>query len=455
MNIKFFKEIEKSFILHGVKSVYIKHLAPKQDNDKNQIYLGNGLDGVTNLFPADLNLRELSQSTRKRKSNRGRYIIEAALDFYWLQDNNSLSHAPHTKIIDYFQYPEVRMSGFLRGSINPPDSLRRINQHKYGKRILILGVTNNKTIGLVVNQLEDPVVENFPDFPPARNIQILRYHQLRTSFDSTPESLLLQELKNISGVWHKSCTLDSHDSIPRPFKGTPGPGYTLEALLGIPRNSKKLPDKYGYEIKSFKKGGKISLMTPTADRGEEGNLSFKDFMEKYGWKGKRGDGRIVFNGVHRYHKLCKNTGLILKIFGLNDNENDFIEETIKILVFLENPTSKQIVSGWSFEKLLKNWEEKHNSACFVKYEKKPYTGSDGAHDYEYKFTGDIFITDGTTLFKYLMAVAKSVIYYDSAHEISASGEKHARPQWRIGVNRKLIRTLSEIYNQVKEINLLD
>lgn len=30
----------------GVRTAYVKHLSPKQDNDKNQIYLGGGLDDL-------------------------------------------------------------------------------------------------------------------------------------------------------------------------------------------------------------------------------------------------------------------------------------------------------------------------------------------------------------------------------------------------------------------------
>ena len=59
-----------------------------------------------------------------------------------------------------------------------------------------------------------------------------------------------------------------------------GGGYTLEALLGIPRNPGSSPDKHGFEIKSYKKSGKISLMTPPPDRGIEALVSFREFMER-------------------------------------------------------------------------------------------------------------------------------------------------------------------------------
>ena len=49
MPIKNLKELRDRFRLFGVDTIYIKRLSAKQDNDKNQIYLGSGLDGVTNI----------------------------------------------------------------------------------------------------------------------------------------------------------------------------------------------------------------------------------------------------------------------------------------------------------------------------------------------------------------------------------------------------------------------
>ena len=151
MGITEFSQIEGLFASRNVCQIYIKHLSKKQDNDKNQIYLGTGLGGVVNLFPAILSLRSTSKSKQKRKSNHGQFIIEARLDFEWLKSDGTSYPAPETKIIDYFQYPEVRMSGFLTKCISPPDALRRTRQQIFGKRILILGSNNEgKTYGLVL-----------------------------------------------------------------------------------------------------------------------------------------------------------------------------------------------------------------------------------------------------------------------------------------------------------------
>lgn len=455
MGITEFSQIEGLFASRNVCQIYIKHLSKKQDNDKNQIYLGTGLGGVVNLFPAILSLRSTSKSKQKRKSNHGQFIIEARLDFEWLKSDGTSYPAPETKIIDYFQYPEVRMSGFLTKCISPPDALRRTRQQIFGKRILILGSNNEgKTYGLVLTELEDTIVSNFPELSQLKNISIISTHIIGHGLGSDPKDLLINELKKFSGNWIPSITLKPGDKIPSPFKGNQGAGFTLEALLNITRNSSKEPDKHGYEIKSFKQSGKISLMTPTADAGQEGILSFRDFMNSYGWVGKKGDGRIVFNGIHRYHELCKSSGLTLDVIGFDDITKMFTEDTEDIMVCLFDEEDK-LISGWSFNKLLEGWSKKHNLACYVEYEKRTYTGEDSNHDNEYMFTGNVYFGEGTSIFNYLKSIISKIIYYDAGHEISADGSAHQRPQWRISVNQKFLQSLGQLYNDVFEVCLTE
>ena len=87
----------------GVRTACVKYLSEKQDNDKNQIYFGSELPGLINLFPAKLSYREGSTSTTKRRSKAGQPIVEAQLDFAWLDRDGARHAAPGTKIIDYFQ----------------------------------------------------------------------------------------------------------------------------------------------------------------------------------------------------------------------------------------------------------------------------------------------------------------------------------------------------------------
>lgn len=76
-------------------------------------------------------------------------------------------------------------------------------------------------------------------------------------------------------------------------KGAQGAGFTLEALLGVSANAKQSPDKHGYEIKAHG-GSRISLMTPSPDGGHQGSHSFREFMDRFGSDGKKGDGSRRF-----------------------------------------------------------------------------------------------------------------------------------------------------------------
>jgi len=159
-------QLRTRFRSFGIDTVYIKHLSAKQDNEKNQIYLGGGLDGVTNLFPATIDVRSPSESTLKRQSKSGKPKLEAKIDFAWMGSGGELFPAPNTRIIDYFQYPEVRMSGFLSDCKDAPDALRRRLQAQFGKRILALGVApSGQVLGCVLTERDDPIVTDFPELP--------------------------------------------------------------------------------------------------------------------------------------------------------------------------------------------------------------------------------------------------------------------------------------------------
>lgn len=116
MGISSIDQFRNLFSNAGVDRIYVKVLAPKQDNDKNQIVLASQLEGPVNVFPVrEIRLREPSSSTEKRNSVAGRPITEAHLNFFWLDENGNRFNAPDTKLIEYFQYPEARLSGFLIG----------------------------------------------------------------------------------------------------------------------------------------------------------------------------------------------------------------------------------------------------------------------------------------------------------------------------------------------------
>jgi MvaI/BcnI restriction endonuclease family len=451
MGIRKVDEVQLLFSQHGVTQVFVKYLAPKQDNEKNQINLGRGLDGVANLFPSELIEREASTSTKKVHSNAGAPIVEAKLDLHWLSNDGSLHSAPHAKIIDYFQYPEVRISGFLKGCDAAPDALRRRNQSKYGQRILLLGVADaRRTIGMVLTEANDPLVAEFPDLPALPIRRLLKVMVFGEGTGQSPRDLLHRELSAIHAMaWQPSITLKPGDVRPVPFKGNQGGGYTLEALLSVPRNAEAAPDKYGYEIKSFTKGKKISLMTPTADAGYEGDNSFRDFMSEYGTA--RDDGSVALSGVYRCNQPNKKTGFVMRIEGYDSINDTLAEDTKFIRVVIRDEVNDIDVSAWSFSKLASKWSKKHASACYVPRDRRIHD-SESAHDFDYHFRDHAYFCEGTSIRRLFRAIHEGSVFYDPAHRIYADGKAKQRPQWRMNTTR-FEKTLADLYSEVAIVQL--
>ena len=426
------------FAREGVRTAYVKLLSPKQDNDKNQIYFGRGLDGVTNLFPATIHARSASESTGKRKSKAGQPKLEARLDFAWLQADGQREDAPNTRIIDYFQYPEVRLSGFLKGTKYSPRALRRAEQAAFGRRILVLGTAaDGKVLGHVLTERDDPVVSNFPDLPLAGAGGVLRVLTIDGAATVAPSEQLRQEISAIVRAgWHSSRINRAGTIVP--FAGGQGGGYTLEALLGVAANGNKAPDRHGFEIKSFS-GSRISLMTPTPDGGFQGVHSFREFMKRWGSPGQKADGSRRFTGVHRCGEINERTRLGLRVTGYDRDEDQF-GDAVQIAVELFHSETDEIVASWSLEKLANCWNAKHANALYITFESRD--GSNGVIEYRYS---DRWVTGtGTDIWKLLRAIDSGLVFYDPADTIYADGKPKVRSQWRIN-SRDLPRAMEALY----------
>jgi hypothetical protein len=443
-------DLKKLFAPLGVKTIYIKLLAKQQDNDKNQIYLGSGLDGVANLFPASIGTRSASQSTAKRESAKGRPKLEAALDFAWLDAQGKEHLAPNTRIIDYFQYPEVRLSGFLKGCDHPPDSLRRTKQAQYGRRILALGVrSTGRVVGYVLTEQTDDLANNFPVLPELPGARVLRVLPIGGSVGSTPFDLLRAELHVIvKGGWHPSVILRPGAASPQAFKGAQGAGFTLEALLGVSANAKQSPDKHGYEIKAHG-GSRISLMTPSPDGGYQGSHTFREFMDKFGSDAKKGDGSRRFTGMYRSGFPNQTNGMVLVVEGYDATEDKF-QDPAAVAVELRLPETGVVVASWSLARLANAWNNKHASALYVTYESRP--SAIAAHGSDYRYHEKIVVGEGTDVWRLLRAIHRGLVFYDPAHSIYADGKAKVRPQWRVNT-KQLVLAARVLYAEVRSIDL--
>lgn len=429
----------------GIRTAYVKHLSRRQDNEKNQIYLGGGLDGVTNLFPARIEVRSASASKAKRKSAAGRPKLEARVDFAWLGGNGARYHAPHTRIIDYFQYPEVRMSGFLKGCDDGPDALRRRMLGDFGQRILVMGTARDgKVLGLVLTERDDPAVKGFPELPPLGTKGVIRVLAVDGDASSDPADLLRHELTAIiRGGWHGSRI--NRGGVIEPFTGSQGGGYTLEALLGVAANGRKEPDRHGFEIKSYS-GSRISLMTPTPDLGFQGRSDFRTFMQHYGLPGQKGDGSLRFTGLHRCDTVNQKTRLAMRVVGY-DRQDDSFGDAASVAVELYSADTGEVAAGWSLEKLANSWNTKHANALYITFTSRVTPGGT-----EYAYADRWVQGRGTDVWRLLRGIDSGLVFYDSADTIYADGKPKVRSQWRINA-RDLSKAMQLLYAQSSTITV--
>lgn len=245
------EELSDAFRTVGCEELVIKLLSKNQDNEKNQIYFGSSLS-LTQYFPGDIELRAASTSTTKARSNSGAAIVSLTMDFFWLWPNEKPSKAPNAKVVEYGQYPEVRLTGFLSQSQHAPDALRRNEQDAYGQRALVLGVSNERVYAAVVTEADSVQLINQLAALPRWPLQnLFKTIPIMTSTKVIDSTTLLTELRNISGIVQRPRKLKKLGQRPEfiPVGGQAG-GWTLEALLNIPMNAKSAPDKYGFEIKA-------------------------------------------------------------------------------------------------------------------------------------------------------------------------------------------------------------
>lgn len=435
-------------VSHGAKVVIAKLLAPHQDNEKNQIYFGRGIP-TSQLFPGMLAFRGQSNSRKKNHVFTSQNIVELSLRFHWLGRDGSLYSAPNAKLIEYAQYPETRFSGFMSKCKCAPDSLRRSRQLLYGDRVLVLGILENGILGAVISSKDDPsLLDRYGNLPPWSPLASFR--QLWTDAGAFGDrQRLISEIKALVGNDYDPMALKLDQTTPTKIQPTgQAGGWTLEALLGIPRNSIAAPDKYGFEIKSVS-SGKVSLITTEPDYGFRHDEGLRAFLNKYGRPGTLNVRQRVFSGIHAFELINKQTGCKLTISNWNSLSHSPTGQA-EPQIELVHVSTGTVVAGWSFSKIGASWSKKHAGAFYVGTTKDEV---DGAR--KYRFGPEILIGTGTTALHFLQGVSRGVVYLDPGDRFSEEQGAKKRTQWRIqGTLTGLLPVrLAHLYENVELLNL--
>ena len=408
---------------NGVQRILVKGLAPN-DNSKNQPYVAKDEYSAFNILPAV----DISSGL----SAKGNAIIKATLSFFWLQSDGSANPAPHAKLIYYPQYPEMRLSGFLLGSVNAPSLLMNTRQNG---RILFLGTTNDRRIIAWVASAESSIVREYNTLAGLEQLGVFRVLSAQIMQTGTSKEKLLTELRRIHLLnWINSKALKSDGSIVR-CDAPQCVGYTLEAELGISRNGRSEPDYLGWEIKAGEVSSfirpptarAVTLMTPEPTLGYYSEQGVEAFVRRYGYPDKLGRiDRINFGGIFRAGQRNIGTGLTLMLDGYDQNTRTFTNPGGSITLLDDRGN---IAAGWSFNRLVEIWMRKHALAAYV----PALVRHENVRQYHYG--PKVRLAEATDFGRFISAFANGTIYYDPGIKIEGAAttapKTKRRSQFRV------------------------
>jgi len=431
-------EVQSRFADAGCEKLYAKPLA-ENDNSKNQVYFGQDFKAL-NLFPNEGIVADSSPQNE---------IFKAKLNFAWLLENGKFAEAPGAQIILYPQYPEVRFSGFLKGCASPPSELMRMRK---ANRILFLGVTSQQQhiLGFVVdsnssaakefrNKFAIPTIGVFSEIPLPKILD-----------EAGARFALLKELRRINGLgWINSKQL-SADGTLLPCEAPQCGGFTLEAELGIPKNSKSEPDFHGWEVKQYAvpnfdlvEAGRLTLMTPEPTGGLYKDDGPEAFIRRFGYADTQGRiDRMNFGGLHRAGERNARTELTIILAGYDPAKGRIMNANGAIQLVNDEGA---VAASWGFGGLMQHWTRKHARAVYVpsQVRKEPQR--------QYRYGKQIRLAVGTDFLRFLKAFAAGRIFYDPGIKLESASSKpkvKRRSQFRVKS-----KDISSLYESVEVVQL--
>lgn len=405
----------------GAQRILCKPLA-ENDNSKQQIYLGGGFSAI-NILP----FSAITETTVGKVPT-----MKAQIRLSWLNDQLRVALAPGSQLILYPSYPEVRLSGFLRGCPTAPAvhlrpvaaASRKFNNGPDG-RLLFLAILPSQEVIAYLALRGSAVAADWEAkraLAPFAAVGVFSEVPLPSAPDS--RTLLLAELRRIHAAgWHFSRRAYADGSI-KPYKARNGGGYTLEALFGIIPNGRAEPDYLGWELKACG-SDRVTLMTPEPDAGYYAEKGVEAFVRQYG-RVSDGDA-IYFTGLHRVGRACPSTGQTLTLRGFDAASSKITDVNGGIFLIAKG---KEYSAGWTFPRLIEHWGRKHALAAYVLYESRENPGK------EYRYKSPVMLGEATSFERFLQALASGLVVYDPAPKVSGASTRtpttKARSQFRIG-----------------------
>lgn len=442
---------------HGAERGFVKLLGVN-NNSKNQIYLGTDF-GILEQLPGRITFRNASTSQTKSRSRPGASIPLLELPLYWLWPDGQLFRAPNATVPFYSQYPEARLSGFLEGCARAPACLKVELDERYGRRVLILAPRESDVLAVVVTDADSPgLVDELLSMPAASGLgrrqgksplRLLAVDPFgRPDFDR-----LVEELRGLAGSWHRARVLRRVDAPPDFVRHNQGSGWTLEALLGIPRNAVAGPDKYGFEIKALHPS-RVSVTTTEPTFGYRKERGMTKFLSDFGWPGRKGDGSWRYNGSHHVGRVVeRGKGPKTVLLEHWDHarqvpDRSGQEPEIKIV----DLASETVLAGWKYTDVADKWSRKHSGCAYVTFSRRPQAGL--AEEYLYGPTA--YFGLGTSVNKLFSALSDGIVYFEPGDALYEDGRTKRRMQWRVEgtAGSPLVDQLARLYGEWRVVELV-
>jgi hypothetical protein len=420
----------------GATRFFYKVLA-KNNNSKQQIYFGRDATTLNVLRGREIPVDE----------NSPKHRFKIALRFNWLVSSGQFIPAPGAQLIYYPQYPEMRLSGMVRGTDQKLGDL--LSDPKPG-RVLILGVALDDEVIAHITQSRE-LIGALEALPEVGRMGVLR-EILPPGAPPNPRVELLGHLARVHRKgWIEACRLDSsgkrHAHPARNAGGT-----TLEAELGVRPNGKAEPDFLGWEIKqhgvrTFRhlNSGVITLMTPEPTAGLYVSKGVESFVRRFGYPDKRGRvDRLNFGGVHRCGRREETTGLTLTLMGFDPGRRRIIDPGGGIALL--GPRDEE-AARWSFSDIIKHWTHKHARAVYVP------SMSRREPSQAYWYGPEVKLAAHPSVEELLAAIHNGKVYYDPGIKVESASSGRPKTKRRNQL-RVRVQDLSALYREFETVSLV-
>lgn len=418
---------------NGATAILVKPLA-ENDNTKQQIYLGPDLSTLQHL--------PLGAVVSEKTANGS--ILKASLPFSWLLDDGSRVVAPDAKLIFYPAYPEVRLSGFLRGAKGAPSELLQPvpKADRRGKgpdgRMLVLALTSTRTVVAHLAPADSPVAAELSERLAKGQAERQGVFFRLKSDEQDSRARLIEALRAIVAASpHAAQRLRKGVLESCPYSNPNARGYTLEALLGIEPNGSQDPDFFGWELKTVGRD-KVTLLTTEPDGGFYASAGPEAFLRRYG---AITNGKLRFVCQHVVGLPGKTTQMMLRLPGF-DIVGQRLVDPSQGMVLIDKEGRE--AASWSYAKMTERWARKHSRTAYVDCD---------LVSEQFVFGPKVMLCEGTDIQRLLAAFGSRAAYYDpgtSLAEPPLALKKvlKRRNQFRISVRNKAI-----LYDAAETISL--